>query len=114
MKSLKATVGATVASAALTLGGMAVAAPQAHAATTLGGLNLAAFCRYVTSGGNVTSWVWIQNPQNVYQWRCSYLDSKGLQTKGMDLNFACRWSYGPGSYAGYLNFNNPYSWRCYR
>lgn len=111
---LKTTLGATVASAALAVGGIAVAAPQAHAATMLGGLNLHAYCRVVASGGNPTSWVWIQNPRNVYQWRCSYINGGGLQTVGMNLNHACTWTYGSPSYARYLNYYDPYSWRCYR
>lgn len=105
----------SVAAAALTLGGLSVTAPQAQAAT-LGGLNLDRYCRATTP--NMGSWVWIQNPPNVYKWRCSYRwYNAGIPytyTVGMDMNRACRWTYGGNAYAGYLNYNDPYSWRCYR
>lgn len=106
----------TFAAGALAVGGLAAAAPPAHAATTLGGLNLDAYCRATTP--NFGSWVWIQSPANVYQWRCSYrwynAGNPWTYTIGFDMNRACRWTYGGNAYAGFTNYSNPYSWRCYR
>lgn len=61
----------------------------------------------------------IQSPANVYQWRCSYRWYNAgtpwrTYTIGFDMNRACRWTYGGNAYAGFTNYSNPYSWRCYR
>lgn len=45
---------------------------------------------------------------NVYGWKCS----TGLYDLGISVNAACRYTYGANSSAYYLNYWDPYSWRC--
>jgi hypothetical protein len=45
---------------------------------------------------------------NVYGWRCS----TGWWEFNIDMNRACRYTYGPASSAYFLDYSNPYSWRC--
>jgi hypothetical protein len=45
---------------------------------------------------------------NVYGWKCF----TGLYDLGISVNAACRYTYGSSSSAYYLNYWDPYSWRC--
>lgn len=45
---------------------------------------------------------------NVYGWKCF----TGLYDLGISVNAACRYTYGASSSAYYLNYWDPYSWRC--
>jgi hypothetical protein len=53
------------------------------------------------------TWVVLRS-NNVYGWRCF----NGIYDQSIDVNFACRVAYGNASSAYFLNFWNPYSWRC--
>jgi hypothetical protein len=53
------------------------------------------------------TWVVLRS-NNVYGWRCY----TGLYDLGIDVNQVCRAEYGSGSSAYYLDFYNPYTWRC--
>ncbi|WP_117208402.1 hypothetical protein [Allorhizocola rhizosphaerae] len=44
------------------------------------------------------------------RWRCVRL----LSSSAVDLNVACRDSYGTGAYARSTRAGDPYAWRCYR
>jgi hypothetical protein len=45
---------------------------------------------------------------NVYGWKCF----TGMYYLGISINEACRYTYGTYSSAYYLNYWDPYSWRC--
>lgn len=95
---------ATVA-AGLTLG----VTTQAHAAE-LGGVSVQGACNNQYPG---TTAVVVAN--NVYGWRCrTYWSGGQVDYSGIDLSRQCRAQYGSGASANYLNYNDPYSWRCYR
>ena len=54
---------------------------------------------------------------NVTGWRCEYVGgviSWIWYTYNINLNQQCTVQYGPGAYARYTNYSNPYSWGCYR
>jgi hypothetical protein len=51
---------------------------------------------------------------NVYGWKCRAYTSAGWADLSIDVNRECRREYGSRAYAGYLDYNNPYSWRCFR
>jgi hypothetical protein len=54
---------------------------------------------------------------NVSGWRCKYqgaVISTIYYWYNMDLNRECAAENGAGAYAGYLNFNDPGSWRSWR
>jgi hypothetical protein len=53
------------------------------------------------------TWVVLRS-NNVYGWRCF----TGLYDLNVDVTQACRAEYGSGSSAYYLDFGNPYTWRC--
>ena len=81
----------------------------AQAATNLGGLSVQAACSNQWPGTNA---VLVAN--NVYGWKCRTYWSGGPVNYNVDLNRECRRAYGSGAYASYLDYNNPYSWRCWR
>ncbi len=100
---------------------MGTLTPASAGTARLGGLDINAYCRAVygpTATGKV-----IKN--NVYGWVCA----KGGLGYAINLNTVCNHNYVaelyklgrqyPNSswysiYAAYSNYNNPYSWSCYR
>lgn len=85
-------------------------APSGSAATALGGIDISGACADQWPG-TVARLV----SNNVYGWRCRVYYSVGWRDFGVDLNRACRTQYGrSNAYAKYGNYNDPYSWRCYR
>ena len=71
-----------------------------YAQTRLGGLDLQSYCRE-NFGRNVH----LIGP-TVNDWRCG--------RSSFSVRNACRQTYGFGARAAYSNFNDPYSWYCYR
>jgi hypothetical protein len=106
---IKKSVRSGVAAIALALGVGGVATAPAHASAMLGGVNVTRACtiQHLT-GADLVAW-------NVYGWRCIYHGAYiTVNWGGVNLNQECASEYGSGAYAGYLDYNNPYSWRCYR
>jgi hypothetical protein len=99
-----------VAALALTAGASVASVAPAHAATTLGGVSVWNACVY--QNGTPSS-LTIQ-PYNVMGWKCVYNGGWNSIQLGVDLNKECRREYGSAAYASYTNWNDPYSWRCYR
>lgn len=82
----------------------------AHATTTLGGVSVQGACDVQFPGTTAVVYIY-----NVSGWRCkTYWSGGPVYFSGIDLSRQCRAQYGAGAYAGYLDYNNPYSWRCYR
>jgi hypothetical protein len=74
------------------------------ASASVRGLNLqVSGCNYQAPGTNL-----VLTAHDVYGWMCS----TGLYDLPISVNEACRYTYGSGSSAYYLNFWDPYSWRC--
>ena len=94
---------AAIAVAALASSGLAVGTAT-PALASVRGLNLQqSGCDAQAPGTNIVLRQW-----NAYGWKCN----TGLYDLNIDVNRACRWTYGPRSSAYYLDWNNPYSWRC--
>jgi hypothetical protein len=83
----------------------AVAGSAAPASAAARGLNLAVSgCNFQAPGTNL-----VLRANTVYGWKCS----TGLYDLGIDMNMACRYTYGSGSSAYYLNYYwDRNSWRC--
>ncbi|HXA61949.1 MAG TPA: hypothetical protein VNW94_22605 [Streptosporangiaceae bacterium] len=54
------------------------------------------------------TWVVLRS-YNAYGWRCF----NGIYDQFISVNDACRAEYGNGSSSYYLDYWNPYSWRCH-
>lgn len=50
---------------------------------------------------------------DVMSWRCRYSGGWNYVDLGVNLNTWCA-THKAGSHADYTNFNDPYSWGCYR
>lgn len=101
-----ALIGATVS---LTSTAVLFASP-AQAATELGGVDMQRGC----SSSFWHAEVYYPN-QYVHGWRCTHVYSSGyVGVAGINVNAVCSSQYGAGAYSGYLDYYNPYSWRCYR
>ena len=107
--NIKRSVGSGLTAIALALGASVVAAMPAHASTMLGGVNVDRACAWQHgTGADLVAW-------NVYGWRCIYHGAYiTVNWGGVNLNQECASEYGSTAYARYLDYNNPYSWRCYR
>jgi hypothetical protein len=89
----------------------------AHAApTNLGGVSVVGACiNQLNIAPSAARAVLIAN--NISGWRCRYVGgviSVTYTWYNINLNSQCVVQYGNGAYASYSNFNDPYSWRCYR
>ncbi|TRW88801.1 hypothetical protein FK535_00495 [Mycolicibacterium sp. 018/SC-01/001] len=51
--------------------------------------------------------------QNANGWQCISNEWKATDHRSVDMSRECRRNYGASAYADYLDFNNPYSWRCF-
>lgn len=100
-----AAVGSIIAATMLMFG---VAAP-ASAATNLGGLSVAQACAH-QRGTSET--VLVEN--NATGWRCHYFGGWNYINQSVNLSAECARVHGAGAYAAYLDYNNPYSWRCFK
>ena len=100
---------ALTATAATVLGFAAPA--QAAAKRVVGSVSVQQACRNQFTR---TDAVTVNN--TVYGWRCRFYGTNGnpIYISGIDLNKQCRVQYGSTATAGFLDYNNPYSWRCYR
>jgi len=85
-----------------------MATPNAQAATDRGGLSVAQACYYQYGWDDTT------HGNTAVSWRCIFRGSNGAILYSVDLNKECVREYGAGAVAKYLDYNNPYSWRCYR
>jgi hypothetical protein len=105
------TLWSTSVAAILVAGGLTFAtATPAQAATQLGGVSVQGACNVQYPG---TSAVVVAN--NVFGWRCrTYWSGGPVDYSNINLSQQCRAQYGNGAYASYLDYNNAYSWRCYR
>jgi hypothetical protein len=95
----------TVAMAALPMGAVIAVASPASAAPSVRGLDLQQSACDTQWPGSVI----VLTAHNVYGWRCRGIFGFYYS---INMNAACRWTYGPHSSAYYLNFSDPYSWRC--
>ena len=108
-KKLKAmAVGLALVTGSL-FGATAVATP-AHAATDLGGVSVWNACVY--QHGTPSYVVLVSS--NVLGWRCQYHGGAVSTYEGVNLTQECKRVHGGSAYAAYLDYNNPYSWRCWR
>jgi hypothetical protein len=87
----------------LVLGTMGVG--PAQAATYAGGLNLPEYCTDHHYDGATP------DGRTVYDWRCYNRDGTRY---AIDIPDACRSKYGPTAIDRAADFNNKYSWQCYR
>jgi len=108
MNKLKAMLAGFVLVAG-SLVGVAVTASPAQAATYLGGVSVWNACVY--QNGTPSDVVLVAN--NVHGWRCFYNGGWNGIYMSVNLNQECARAYGR-AYASYTNYNNPYSWGCYR
>lgn len=107
MKKPLATLGAILllASSVTVLG----ATPSQAAGQNLGGLSVQTACNAYKPGSTARVAV-----NNVTGWRCSKAWTADMQVGTYLMSFACLQKYGGKVRADYENYNNPYSWRCYR
>jgi hypothetical protein len=107
--------GAAVACGLALAGIVSVSAP-AHASSILGGVSVAGACsNQLFIAPSATRAVLIA--YNTSGWRCRYVGAVISVTYtwyNINLNQECSVEYGAGAFARYLNFNDPYSWRCWR
>jgi hypothetical protein len=100
----------------LALGGAVGVGAPAHAASMLGGVSVVGACsNQLWIAPSATRAVLVAN--NTSGWRCQYVGATFTWTwygYNIDLNRQCVVQYGAGAYAKYLNFYDPYSWRCWR
>jgi hypothetical protein len=97
------------AGAALALGtGLAVGAATPASATTWG---VSMYQACVEQHGQPSS-VGVYAGWNVYGWRCRY--NGGWNYIDQTINVSQYCSYHYGAVARYSNYNDPYSWYCYR
>jgi hypothetical protein len=101
---------ALLASLALACTFMLASAQTASAATYRGGVSIWNACVY--QNGTPSYVVLVQ--QNVMGWRCQYNGGWNAVYLGVSVDRECKRVYGPTAFARYTNFNNPYSWGCYR
>jgi hypothetical protein len=86
--------------AAVASGAVAVTTP----AFAGGGLDLQAYgCDLQAPGTSI-----VLRSNNVYGWKCF----TGLYDLWINVDTACRARYGNASSAYYLDYYNPYTWRC--
>jgi hypothetical protein len=84
---------------------------KVHAATDLGGISVWNACVYQWGMPTET----VIDPYNVMGWKCRYQPTNGSNVyRGVNLSKECVRTYGARAYADYTNFNDPFSWRCYR
>jgi hypothetical protein len=93
----------------LTFLSVAAVSTPAQAATRLGGVSVAGACFNQWPGSEVAL-----TSNNVFGWKCRFWGSQGPLYFGINLTQQCGVQYGGGAYAAYSNYNNPYSWSCYR
>ncbi|CDQ42260.1 hypothetical protein BN1047_00110 [Mycolicibacterium neoaurum] len=77
----------------------------------LGGINVNVACTYqykVPGYGTI-----LRSQNNVYGWRCGSSVWSASDVRGVDMARECRRVFG-NAYADFLNFKDPYSWRCFR
>jgi hypothetical protein len=92
---------AVVTMAASSIGIAGLAEP---ASAAVRGLNLqVSGCDFQAPGTTL-----VLRANNVYGWKCF----TGLYDLGIDINMACRYTYGSSSSAYYLNYWDRNSWRC--
>lgn len=85
----------------------------AQAATNLGGVSMDAACDY--QRGSTTYPVLMKiTGNNVYDWRCRLNLGGSSSYWKIDVTKECRRVHGNSAYSKYLDYNNPYSWRCFR
>jgi hypothetical protein len=95
------------ASLALTIGGLGISATAAQAATYKGGVSMQWACEKQYPGQGRTARVLDQ--RNAFSWVCK---SQFGHQGGIDVNRACRDTYGGGAYAQLGDRRNPYTWYC--
>jgi hypothetical protein len=82
----------------------AVIAIASPASASVRGVNLqTAGCNIQSPGSTV-----VLTANNAYGWKCS----NGLYNLSLSVDQACKYTYGGSSSAYYLNYSDPYSWRC--
>ena len=82
---------------------------HAVSGTKISGISISSACR------NQYGWddVELRPPYDVMSWKCRFAGSVVVY-KGVNLDrFYCKKNW-PGSHADYTNFNDPYSWGCYK
>ena len=104
---------ASILALTLIVGISAMTVAPASAATRLGGVSVYNACKYQYKA----AWSWevfiLPNTYNVMGWRC-YLNGNHYGYVELNLNTECRREYGSLAHAAYDDFNNPYSWYCYK
>ena len=88
-------------------------AKPASAYTRLGGVSVYNACKYQYNAAYSWEVFVLSNSYNVMGWRC-YLNNIHTGYVELNLNTECRRKYGSGAQAAYDDFNDPYSWYCYR
>lgn len=95
------------ATLALVLGGVGISATAAQAATNQGGVSMQWACekQYPAQGRTAR----VLDQRNAYSWVC---ESQFGHRGGIDVNRACRDTYGSKAYAQVGDKKNPYTWYC--
>jgi hypothetical protein len=108
MNKLKAMAAGFLLVVGSLVGVVATAAPAQ--AADLGGVSVWNAC--VHQNGTPSDVVLVAN--NVHGWRCFYNGGWNGVYMSVNLSQECKRVHGSSAYANYTNYNNPYSWRCYR
>lgn len=85
----------------------------ASAITRLGGVSVYNACKYQYTAAFAWEVFILSSSYNVMGWRC-YLNNIHSGSVSVNLNRECKRVYGTTAKAGYDDFNNPYSWYCYK
>lgn len=95
------------ATLALLMGGLSITATEAQAATNLGGVSMQRACekQYPAQGRTAR----VLDGRNAYSWVCT---TPWGYRGGIDVNRACRDTYGTRAYAQLRDTRNPYTWYC--
>jgi hypothetical protein len=91
----------------LALGG-ALTTLVAAPASAARGVDITGWCQAAFG----SAWHGVVVANNVDGWRCQYGQDPGGR-RYVDMSAACWRTYGASSGAYYLDYGNPYSWRCY-
>ena len=107
MKNIK-----TLAVSLLMVMGISVALVQpAFAASRISGVFVQSACDYQHGPGSTA-----MSFGDVMSWRCIYNGGWNFYAQGVNLNTECKREHPglSGVYATYTDFNNAYTWGCYR
>lgn len=102
-------------SATLTLGlslGFLSMPTQPAEAAVVGGVDVNGWCKSTFNLHQIAG-ARVLDGGNAYSWRCTYAWG-AITAWSVDMNAACKRTYGSSAWATLGNSRDPYSWRCNR